>query len=52
MTVQELIDKLEELPMDLPVIENGCEITEVLIRNEVYFSADNTYKEDQIVKVY
>lgn len=52
MTVRELIETLEELPMDLPVIENGCEISEVVIREEIYLSVDHTYEERQIVKVY
>ena len=52
MTVRELIELLEEFPLDLPVVENGCEITEVLIRDEMYLTSDNGYKEEQIVKVY
>ena len=52
MTVRDLIEILEELPMDLPVVENGCEITEVLIRDELYLTAENGYQEGMIVKVY
>ena len=52
LTVRELIEELETFPMDLPVIENGCEISEVVIRDELYFSEDHEYKEGQIVKVY
>lgn len=52
MTVRELIETLETLPMDLPVVENGCEITEVLIRNEEYLSADQGYRDGLIIKVY
>lgn len=52
MTVRELIETLEQLPLDLPVVENGCEITEVLIRDEIYLTSDNGYKDGQIVKVY
>lgn len=52
MTVRDLIEMLEELPMDLPVVNNENEITEVLIRDEIYFSADGNYKDGQIVKVY
>ena len=52
MTVRDLIEALEELPLDLPVIENGCEISEVLIGDELYFTADHTYEEGQVVKVY
>ena len=51
MTVKELIEALEEFSEDLIVIENGTEITDVLIRDELYFAADNSYKEDQVVKV-
>ena len=52
MTVRDLIEKLEELPLDLPVTGNGYEITEVLLREEVYFSEDHEYKEETIVKLY
>jgi len=52
MTVRDLIEILEDLPMDLPVVENGCELTEVLVRDELYLSADSGYKDGQIVKVY
>lgn len=38
--------------MDLPVVENGCEISEVLIRNEQYLSECYEYKDGLIVKVY
>ena len=52
VTVRELIEVLEEFPYDLPVVENGCEITEVLMREELYLTADEGYQEGQIVKVY
>lgn len=52
MTVRELIETLEEFPLDLPVTENGCEISEVLIRDELYFSEDHEYREGQVVKIY
>jgi hypothetical protein len=52
MTVRDLIEALEELPSDLPVVENECEITDILTREEVYFSADHEYKEGLIVKIY
>jgi len=52
MTVQELIEALEELPPDLPVVADGCEISEVLIRDEIYFTEDHNYQEGTIVKVY
>ena len=52
MTVKELIEELEQFPLDLPVVENGCEITEVVIRDELYLTSDNGYKEALVVKVY
>lgn len=52
MTVRELIETLEDLPMDMPVVENGYEITEISIQEEMYFSAEHNYEEGQIVKVY
>ena len=52
MTVRDLIEELENLPMDLPITENGYEITEVLIRDEIYLSEDHKYKEGLIIKVY
>jgi hypothetical protein len=52
MTVRELIETLEELPLDLPVVENGYEITEIVVRDEIYLTADNGYRDGQIVKVY
>lgn len=52
LTVRDLIETLEELPLDLPVVVNDCEATEILIRDEVYFSADHQYTEGIIIKVY
>ena len=52
MTVRELIEELEQFPLDLPVVENGCEITEVVIRDEVYLTSEDGYKDGLIVKVY
>ncbi len=52
MTVRDLIEALEELPLDLPVTENECEVTEVLVREEIYFTEDHEYKEGLIVKIY
>lgn len=52
MTVRELIEELEEYPSDLPVVVDGCEATEIVVRKEEYFSADHSYKDEQIVKVY
>lgn len=52
MTVRELIETLEEFPLDLPVTENGFEVTEVLLRDEIYFTEDHQYSEGPIIKVY
>lgn len=52
MTVRDLVEALEELPLDLPVTAGGCEISEVLIRDEIYFTADQVYEENVIVKLY
>lgn len=52
MTVRDLIEALEELPADLPVTDSENEITEIFVREEVYFSADHEYKEGLIVKIY
>jgi hypothetical protein len=52
MTVRELIETLEELPQDYPAVTNDIEVSEVVIRNEVYFTEDHFYKERTIVKIY
>ena len=52
MTVSELIHALEDLPPDCPVIVNDAEVTEIVVREEIYFCADNCYAEDTIVKLY
>ena len=52
MTVRDLIEILENLPLDLPVVSNDCEITEIVQRNEIYFSEDHQYEEGPIIKVY
>ena len=52
MTVRELIEALEEFPLDLPIVTDGCEITDIVVRDEEYFSADHKYKDGEIVKVY
>ena len=52
MTVRDLIEILEGLPQDIPVTENSCEVIEVVVREEVYLAADNTYHEGLIAKVY
>ena len=52
MNVQELIERLEELPQSLPVCVNGEEISEVVVRDEQYFAEDFQYADGPIVKIY
>ena len=52
MTVKELIEILDQLPDDAPVVVDGNEATEVLIREEIYFSEEFDYHEGIIVKIY
>ena len=55
MKVRELIDELEELPPDYPVVIGGTEITEVtelLLRDDLYLSADHGYDEGLVIKIY
>ena len=52
MTARELIEALEELPQDLPVIADCVEVTETVVRNEIYFSADHQYCDGEIIKIY
>lgn len=37
MTVRDLIEALEEMPMDLPVVTDYKEITEIDLDNNFYF---------------
>lgn len=37
MTVRELIEELEEMPMDLPVVNDSQEITEVNYVDSTYY---------------
>lgn len=52
MTVEELIKKLESLPPDYPVVADGREITEALIREEIYTTEDEWYAEGLVVKLH
>lgn len=52
MTVKELIDILERMPENAPVVIDGAEATEVLVRDEIYFSEEFDYHEGVIVKIY
>lgn len=51
MTVRDLIEVLEELPYDLPVVVESHETEEVVIRDEIYYSAELKYKDGPIVKI-
>ena len=54
MTVRDLIEKLEECPPDYPVVVLGdelVEVSEVLIRDELFFTEDHIYKDDLVVKI-
>lgn len=51
MTVRELIETLEELPYDLPVVVESHEADEVLIREEIYFTSDFGYQDGMIIKI-
>ncbi len=52
LTVQELIEKLEQLPPLCPVVVDGAEVTEVLIRDELFYTKDQLYDEGLVVKLY
>ena len=43
MTVRELIEELEEYPMDLPVVNDLKEITEVDMSDNMYYLDNITY---------
>ena len=51
MTVRDLIEILEELPYDLPVVVDGSEVDQVLVRDEVYYTTDLGYQDGEIVKI-
>lgn len=52
MTVRDLIEALEELPPDYPVATDGAEITEIVVRDEMYYTEDGLYNEGIVVKLY
>ena len=51
MTVRELIELLEELPQNYPVVSDCAEITEVVVRDEEYFTDEYFYTEGYVVKI-
>ena len=52
MNVRELIERLEEMPPQLPVCADGEEVTEVVIRDELHFTSEFTYEDGPVVKIY
>lgn len=52
MTVRDLIEILEELPQDYPVTTDSAEITEIVVRDEIYYTEDGLYDEGFVVKLY
>ena len=52
MTVRDLIEILEEFPQDLPVVVDGCEAEQIVVRDEIYFSSDAGYRDGLIIKIY
>ena len=51
LTVRDLIEILEEMPYDLPVVVNDNEADEVLLRDEIYYTSDLGYQDGPIVKI-
>ena len=51
MTVRELIEILETMPQKRPVIADSVEITEVVIRDEIYCTEEGIYDDGIIVKL-
>lgn len=47
MTVRDLIEELEEMPMDLPIVIDFQEISMVAIRDKFYYL--NKYATDYLV---
>jgi len=52
LTVRELIETLEEMPSDYKVVVDGAEVSQILIRDEEYYTEDGTYSEGLIIKLY
>lgn len=52
MTVRDLIETLETMPQDLPVVVDSKEVDVVVIRDEVYYSVDAGYTDGEIIKLY
>ena len=52
MTVRELIEALEEMPSDLPVVVNSEEVEDILQRDEIYYSSEQGYQEGPIIKLF
>ena len=52
MTVKELIERLEELDPNATVVVDGSEVEEVVLRDEMFYTAEGLYSEGYIVKLY
>ena len=55
MKVRELIEELEQYPPDCPVVirdQELEEVTQILLRDEQYFTEDHCYDEGLVVKIY
>lgn len=52
MTVRELIEALEGMPQNYHIVADNAEITEIVIREEVYYNEEGVYSEGMIVKLY
>lgn len=52
LTVRDLIEILEGLQQDAPVCNDTGEITEVVVREELYYSENGIYDEGIVVKLY
>lgn len=52
VTVRDLIEALEEFPQDYPVVIDGCEVEQIVIRDEIYLSSDIGYTDGLIIKIF
>ena len=51
LTVRELIEALEELPQDYPVVADNMVVSDVVIRDELYSTEEGFYDEGLVVKL-
>jgi len=52
MNVQQLIERLEEMPPEATVCVNGEAVSEVVLRDELHFTEDYEYEDGLVVKIY